>query len=82
MQEKGPFDTRDEAEKTRSNLVEMGHGKGLDIRKKYRKGKGLRRRIKRSQAGASTMYVSEKDLKACKESCSQKGVKLEHLGSN
>lgn len=57
--------------------------KGLDIlRKKYRSSKGLKRRLKKSIAGSTIMYVSGKDLAEAKESATKKGLKFVHLGNH
>ncbi len=51
------------------------------IRLKYRPGKGLARRLKRSRPGASTMRVREKDIQAARDMAASRGLKFHHLGS-
>lgn len=53
-----------------------------NLRKKYRKTKGLSRRIKRSQPGSSTVWVRQKDLQKCQGMAKQLGLKSSHVGGN
>jgi hypothetical protein len=51
-----------------------------DLRLKYRNKKGLRRRVKRSRPGASTMWT--RDLKGCMEAARKSGLRATHISSH
>jgi hypothetical protein len=52
-----------------------------EVRKKYRTGKNLRRRLKRSSPGASVICVGKKDVDAVEEMAKDKGLKATQLGT-
>lgn len=50
------------------------------IRQKYRSGKGLHRKMRKSSAGSSVVYVRNKDLEATKKLATERGLTASHLG--
>lgn len=53
-----------------------------EIRLKYRKSKGLRRRTKKSVPGSSVLYVRGKDLHAVKQEAGERGLKFAWVGTH
>lgn len=53
--------------------------KFAEIRKKYRTGTHLRRRLKRSSPGACVIHVSKKDVSAVEEMAEAKGLKAQQM---
>jgi hypothetical protein len=66
-------------EKKRKSLDKQ---KTLEIRKKYRPIKHLRRKLKSSTNGAAVLYIGDKDIASAKKAAEDKGLEWHHLGSN
>lgn len=54
--------------------------KSLEMRQKYRPVKKLRRRLRKSSPGASTMWIDGKDLDALRKESSEKGLEAVWVG--
>ena len=65
-----------------------GHGKSLpttetkslDVRRKYRGAKSVRRRLKCSSPGSSLVHVGKKDIDNARTEAESKGVKFDEMG--
>jgi hypothetical protein len=53
-----------------------------ELRYKYRKAKGLRRRLRKSTAGSSLIHVRKKDIDKLKEEAEAKGIKFDWRGTH
>ena len=56
--------------------------KALTLRKKYRTLKSLRRRVRKSIPGNSTMFVASKDVELARNAARKRGLKFHLLGSH
>jgi transcription antitermination factor NusG len=56
--------------------------KSLEIRKKYRPVKGLRKKLKNSSPGTSVLYVNGKDIAKAKKLAEGRGLKFTHTGTH
>lgn len=60
----------------------IGKKSMMERREKYRRAKAFRRRLRKSAAGASSMWIASKDLDLLRNAAGEKGVKLQWLGSS
>lgn len=64
------------------NWIKVKSLPATTVRKKYRRAKGLRRRLKSSSPGASVMWVEEKDLATVNTEATNLGLKFAHVGTD
>lgn len=68
---------------TREAIIQQQAGQKSmdDLRLKYRKAKGLRRRLRKSVTGSSVMRVHEKDIQKLQGDAKEHGIEIAHLGT-